>query len=254
MNLYTKLFVVFITICLVSSCREKPVELKTITGDRIAITDSLPTVDSLEQFILPYRNRVNQVLDSTLAYAPYPITKSDGKWNTTAGNLMADIVLEQATPIFKMRTGQMVDFVLLNHGGIRSIISEGPVTARTAYEVMPFENQIAVTKLKGPALRQLVSFLIRSGRAHPIAGIQITLDKNSSLKSVTIQGKPFEENRSYYVATSDYLLKGGDDMGFFKENDTVIMLDYKIRNAMIDYFQKVDTLKPEVDNRFRQLN
>ncbi len=254
MNLYIKLFVVFVTICLITSCREKPVELKAITGERVAITDSLALVDSLEQFILPYRNRVNQVLDSTLAFAPYPITKSDGKWNTTAGNLMADIVLEQANPIFKKRTGKTVDFVLLNHGGIRSIISEGPVTARTAYEIMPFENQIAVTEMKGSAVRQLVSFLIRSGRAHPISGMQITLDKNKSLQSVSIQGKPFNENRSYFIATSDYLVKGGDEMGFFRENDTVIILDYKVRNAMIDYFKKVDTLKPVVDNRFTQLN
>ncbi|MDX1314475.1 MAG: 5'-nucleotidase [Eudoraea sp.] len=239
---------------MITSCREKPVELRSITGERIPITDSLPGVDSLEQFILPYRNRVNQVLDSTLAYAPYPITKSDGQWNTTAGNLMADIVMEQASPIFAKRTGKSVDFVLLNHGGIRSIISEGPVTARTAYEVMPFENQIAVTKMKGPAVRSLFGFLIRSGRAHPIAGMEITLDKNKSLQSVTIQGKPFDENRSYYVATSDYLVKGGDDMGFFRENDTIITLDYKIRNAMIDYFKKVDTLKPVVDKRFRQLD
>ena len=256
MNLYTKLFVVFVTICLISGCREKPVALKAITGERIAISDSLPDpeVDSLEQFILPYRNRVNQVLDSTLAYAPYPITKSDGKWNTTAGNLMADIVLEQANPIFKKRTGKSLDFVLLNHGGIRSIISKGPVTARTAYQIMPFENQIAITKMKGSAVRELVAFLIRSGRAHPIAGMQITMDQNKSLRSVTIQGKPFDENRTYFVATSDYLVKGGDRMGFFRENDTVYFLDYKIRNAMIDYFKKVDTLNPVVDNRFRQLN
>lgn len=254
MNLYTKLFVVFITICLFSGCREKPVQLKSISGKRIAITDSLISVDSLEKFIKPYRDRVNQVLDSTLAFAPYAITKSDGEWNTTAGNLMADIVLEQAGPIFKKRTGKTVDFVLLNHGGIRSIISEGPVTARTAYEVMPFENQIAVTKMSGRAVRELVGFLIRSGRAHPIAGIQITMDNDKSLRSVKIHGKPFDENRSYYVATSDYLVKGGDDMGFFRENDTIINLDYKIRNAMIDYFKKVDTLKPVVDNRFRQIN
>ncbi|MCX2719375.1 5'-nucleotidase C-terminal domain-containing protein [Lentiprolixibacter aurantiacus] len=253
MNLYSKLFVVFITICLLSGCREKPVALWSISGQRIPITDSLPAIDSLEEFILPYRNRVNQVLDSTLAYAPYAITKSDGQWNTTAGNLMADIVLEQAGPIFKMRTGKDLDLVLLNHGGIRSIISQGPVTARTAYEVMPFENQIAVTEMKGPAVRQLISFLIRSGRPHPVAGMQITLDKNKTLQSVTIQGRPFNENRSYFVGTSDYLVKGGDDMGFFRENDTVITLDYKIRNAMIDYFKKVDTLMPVIDNRFRQL-
>jgi len=254
MNLYSKLFVVFVTICLFSGCLEKQSKLRSISGERIAITDSLQAVDSLEQFILPYRNRVNQVLDSTLAYAPYPITKSDGKWNTTAGNLMADIVYEQANPIFQKRTGKEIDFVILNHGGIRSVISAGAVTARNAYEMMPFENLIAVTELDGQSVRALVRFLIRSGRPHPISGMEIELGPDNSLRSVHIQGRPFNENRKYYVATSDYLVKGGDDMGFFRDADATILLDYKIRNAMIDYFKKVDTLKPVVDNRFRQAN
>ncbi len=254
MSLKFKHFVIIITICLVYSCRQGPPNLSSIEGKRIPITDSLITVDSLEQFIRPYRNRVNQVLDSALAYAPYPITKSDGKWNSSAGNLMADIVLEQADPVFKSRTGRSIDFVLLNHGGIRSGISTGVVTARTAYEVMPFENHIVVTKMDGTAVRAMVGFLIRSERAHPIAGMEIALGQNKELQSVSIQGKPFNENRDYYVASSDYLVKGGDDMGFFTGQDTVITLDYKIRNAMIDYFQKVDTLKPKVDNRFTQMN
>ncbi len=254
MNIKIQHFVVLVTILAVLSCRQDPPVLKAITGQQLAITDSLLPVDSLEYFIVPYRNRVNQVLDSVLAYAPSPITKTDGKWNTTAGNLMADIVLEQANPIFEQRTGRSIDFVLLNHGGIRSIISQGPVTARTAYEVMPFENLIAVARLKGPAVRALVSFLIQSGRPHPIAGMEIVLGREQTLQSVTIQGKPFDENGEYYVATSDYLVKGGDDMGFFREGDSIISLDYKIRNAMIDYFKKVDTLQPAVDGRFIQLN
>ena len=41
-------------------------------------------------------------------------------------------------------------------------------------------------------------------------------------------------------------------MRFFKTNDTVYSLDYKIRNAMIDYFSKVDTIRTVIDNRFIQ--
>src|SRR5690606_2325697 len=99
-----------------------------------------------------------------------------------------------------------------------------------------------------------VNFLIRSKLAHPIAGIQIVMDKNWELKEVNIQGRPFDENRTYYVATSDYLVTGGDRMDFFKDNISVTNSDYKIRNAMIDYFKKVDTLHAKVDDRFIQLN
>ena len=250
MSLKIQQIVIFITIIVFTACRDHPLALSEIRGSQLPITDTLPQADSLESFIAPYRKRVDEILDSTLSYAPYTISKTDGQYNTTAGNLMADIVLQEANPIFKARKGKDIDFVLLNHGGIRSVISPGPVSARTAYQVMPFDNSIVVAELRGKAVRELVSFLVQTRRPHPISGIQIVLGKNNSLQQVNIQGIPFDENRTYYVATSSYLTQGGDDMVFFRDAENFTETDYYIRNAMIDYFKKTDTLKPRVDDRF----
>lgn len=246
--------VIFVTISAFVSCGDSPLALSEIRGSQIPINDSMPPVDSLEAFVAPYRQRVNQVLDSTLAYAPFTISKTDGIYNTTAGNLMADIVLEEANPIFRARTGREIDFVLLNHGGIRSVISPGPVSARTAYHIMPFDNTIVVAEMSGSAVRNLVAFLIQAKKPHPIAGIQIILGKDNRLEEVNIRGIPFDENRNYFVATSSYLTQGGDDMVFFRDAWSFTETDYYIRNALIDYFQKVDTLKPAVDDRFMKKN
>jgi len=162
MLLKIKQIVIFITIFTLSCCKEYPVRISEELGRQLPITDSLKGVDSLEAFIAPYRKRLDEVLDSTLAYAPYIISKTDGTYNTTAGNLLADIVFQEANPIFRMRTGKSIDFVLLNHGGIRSIISPGPVSARTAYQVMPFDNSIVVAELNGKTVRDLVAFLIQA--------------------------------------------------------------------------------------------
>ncbi|MGB5818226.1 MAG: 5'-nucleotidase [Saonia sp.] len=254
MVLKIKHFVIFITIIGGASCKQESAVLKEITGKQLTIDSAIVAADSIDTFVTPYRDRVNEVLDSTLAYAPMTISKEDGEYNTSAGNLMADIVLEMAKPIFKARTKKDIDFAVLNHGGIRSIISAGNVTARTAYEVMPFENTIVVVALDGRSVRELISFLINSDRPHPIAGMQIQLDKNDSLQSVNIQEEPFNENRIYYVATSNYLVSGGDNMGFFKHGTNVTETEYKIRNAIIDYFKKMDTILPIVDDRFIKLD
>jgi 2',3'-cyclic-nucleotide 2'-phosphodiesterase (5'-nucleotidase family) len=250
MDLKIQHFVIFITMVLFSACKEKPLTISEIEGKQLRIDSTLSPLDSFEVYIRPYRKRVEEVLDSTLTYAPKMITKEDGRYNTSAGNLLADIILSEANPVFKARTGNEIDFALMNHGGIRSIISKGKISARTAYEVMPFENSIAVVELSGTSITKLVEFLITSGRAHPIAGIQIILTQSGKLESVKIQGKQLDTNRKYYVATSDYLVSGGDNMVFFKDALTVTNINYLIRNAMIDYFKKVDTLKAAVDNRF----
>ena len=246
-------FVIFLTLMELASCGNPPEQLTKLAGKQIAIDSSYTLVDSIQNFITPYHDRVEQILDSTLAYAPYVISKTDGTLNSTAGNLMADIVLSETDPIFEQRTGQHIDLVLLNYGGIRSVISKGNVTARTAYEVMPFENTVVVVELNGESILKMVNYLIKSKRAHPVAGIQITLNKDQSINSISIGGNQLDLNRSYYVATSDYLVTGGDNMTFFSEALTKTETDYKIRNAMIDYFSKVDTLAPQVDLRYYQL-
>ena len=254
MVLKIKLFVIFITIFLFSCCKQDERILSRIEGKQLKISNTIDGSYTIDDFIAPYRNRIKEILDSTLAYSPRLITKYIGKYNTNAGNLMADIVFRQTNPIFKKLTGHTIDFVLLNHGGIRSVISKGNITARTAYKIMPFENSILVVKLDSNSLRDLVSFLIKSGRAHPISGIQIILNSNGDLKTFLVQGKPFDESKTYYIATSDYLINGGSNMNFFKNNLGTTDIDYKIRNAMIDYFKNVDTVSPVIDNRFIRLN
>jgi 2',3'-cyclic-nucleotide 2'-phosphodiesterase (5'-nucleotidase family) len=229
------------------------VHLNKIEGQQINISDSLETDQAIEDFIKPFREHVDKDLDSTLAYAVDTYSKTDGEYNTAIGNMMADAVYERSNPVFKSRTGEDIDFVLLNHGGIRAIISKGNVTTRTAYEVMPFDNSAVVVKLKGAQIKELIDYLAKSKRAHPISKLNIVLDADGNFKSAEINGDALDFSKTYNVATNDYLYNGGDHMDFFKTNDSVYILDYKIRNVLIDYFKTIDTLNPVIDNRFIQL-
>lgn len=244
-----KHFVIIITILLLA-CGEKAQNPSEVQAAQLAVTKNLAGKDSLEKFITPYRNRINNVLDSTLAYVTNDLVKDDGARNTSAGNFLADVVLEQANPIFRTRTKKDIDFVVLNHGGIRAIVSKGNVNARTAYQIMPFENSIVVVEMEGASVKDLLSFLAKSGRAHPVANTKLAVDNQNTYLKTEINGRPFDENRTYFVATNDYLVQGGDDMGFFKNRTSVTNLDYLVRNAIIDYFKKVDTITTTVDDRF----
>jgi 2',3'-cyclic-nucleotide 2'-phosphodiesterase (5'-nucleotidase family) len=238
---------------LIFSCNEES-HLTKIEGKRIDINDSIASDQTIEDFIKPYRLRINKNLDSVTSYAPETYSKSDGKFNTAIGNLMADAVYSESNPVFNKRTGKNIDFVLLNHGGIRSIISKGNITARTAYEVMPFENSVVVAALKGKQINKMITYLSKAKRAHPVSKqLQLTLNKDFEVVTATVNNQPIDEAQTYYIATNDYLYNGGDKMTFFQPNDSLYVLDYKIRNVLIDYFKKKDTLSPKRDNRFIQL-
>jgi hypothetical protein len=56
------------------------------------------------------------------------------------------------------------------------------------------------------------------------------------------------------VLTSDYLVKGGDNMNFFKKSDSIFTLELKIRDILIDFFSNKDSLDIKSDNRFIYTN
>ncbi len=235
-----------------SACKNT-LHTTSIKGDIIPMDKTIAADPEIEAYIKPYALHLNQTLDSVIVYNPNNLSKKDGKLNTALGNLMADLVMEQAIPIFKSRTGNIIDIVLLNQGGIRSGIAKGAVTSRTGFELMPFENEIVVVELSGKKIQELLTYLEIAKTAHPISGMQLTLDSNYKLKNALIDGKELDLGRSYFVATSDYLQQGGDNMNFFKDPLHIYNIDYKLRNAIIDHFIKVDTLRTSIDNRFIQI-
>jgi len=238
-----KHFVLIITFSLLLFGCKTSYEIVKIEGKQIGVSDPTAEQPELENFIKPYREHINKDLDSVLAFCPETLDKSKGEWQTNIGNFMADVCLSGSNNIFSKRYNKSIDLCLLNHGGIRSIIPKGNVTARTAFEVMPFENNMVVIALKGSQINELVAHIIKEKKPHPLSGMKLILDRNLLVKSIMIQDKELDLNAIYYVATSDYLANGGDNMQFFLTNEGVFDLDYKIRNILIDYFKEVNTVE-----------
>ena len=225
-----KLFVIFLTFLFIASCSQKNYQLTKIEGKRISITDKESQNQEIEKFVKPYREHINKDLDNILAYCPETLDKSEGKWQTTIGNLMADVTLQRGNLVFKAREKKDINICILNSGGIRSILPKGNVTTRTAFEIMPFENSLVVIALKGEQIFELVDYFIVTQKPHPLSGITFTISKDKTPKNI------------YYVATNDYLSNGGDNMNFFNKAIQKYDLDYKLRNVLIDYFKEVDTI------------
>ena len=256
-NGVVKHFVLLLTFTTVISCAEKKYAVTKIEGKEIGITDKNSEVvgssaseqaKKIENFIKPYRDRIDADLNTVLGNAPETLDKS-GEWQTPMGNFLADITFEKSDKVFQLREKKAIDICLLNHGGIRSIIPKGNITARTAYEVMPFENSAIVIGLKGEQILEIVNYIISEKKPHPLKGMTFTIDKNNQPKNILVNEKALDENKVYYVVTSDYLSNGGDNMIFFKKGVEKYDLDYKLRNIIIDYFKENKTITANKDIR-----
>ena len=244
-----KHFVLLLTFLIIVSCGQQKYTVSRIDGKKIAIGKEYSDSPEIENYIKPFRDYIDKDLSTVLAYNPENLDKTKGEWQTNIGCFIADIVLDKCNPIFASREAKSIDICLLNHGGIRSIIPKGNVTARNAYEVMPFENSTSVIALKSDQILELINYIITEKKPHPISGLKFTISKENKPKNILIQGKNLDTTKVYYVVTNDYLANGGDNMTFFKKGIQRYDLDYKLRNIIIDYFKDVDTLKINSDIR-----
>jgi 2',3'-cyclic-nucleotide 2'-phosphodiesterase (5'-nucleotidase family) len=251
-NRFLKLFVIFLTVFSIFSCSHKNYNLTKIEGKQLPVTESISQTPQIETFIKPYRDHINKDLDNVLAYCPETLDKSTGKWQTTIGNLLADVCLERGNKVFNTREKKNIDLCFLNHGGIRAILPKGNITTRSAFEIMPFENNLVVLALKGEQILEMTSYIIKEKKPHPLSGMTFTIAKDNTAKNILVQGKPLDVNKIYYVATNDYLANGGDSMTFFAKNIQKYDLNYKLRNVLIDYFKEVDTIPVPRDVRITE--
>ena len=194
-----------------------------------------------------YRDSINYKLDNVIGYSDNLYTKTDFNninFNSSLGNLVADIIFIQSDSVFKKQENKQIDFVLQNHGGIRSSLLEGDIKLTDIYKILPFENEIVILELPGETVKEMISFLNQEKNPHPFSGMSIKKNKN------LIQNRIIDSNKKYYLATNDYLLNGGDNMFFLSKNTKVYRLGYSLRDAFIDYTKTNVKLTSKIDDRF----
>lgn len=235
---------------LLTACSSKKIVNTEIKTHYIEVDQTVAKNQEIDNFLVPYRQHIDEDLSKVLAYNLQDLDRTSAKWQNPMTNFYADAILEIGNPVFEKRTGKTIDLCLLNYGGIRSTIAKGTITTRNAYDIMPFENSAIVLGIDGATVYEMATYFMENKTAHPLSGIEIFADKNTfSVKDIKIKGQSINKNKIYYVITNDYLAKGGDRMDFFLKAKKSYVLDYKLRNMFIAYFTKIGTLKPSTQPR-----
>lgn len=208
------------------------------------INENLTEDQQINQIIQPYKEKLDGEMNRVISYTPIDLPKNG--FNSPLANLNCDMIWEETNLIYDKKYNQKVDMCLLNSGGIRRTFTKGNLTVKNVYELMPFENQALVITLSGEKVLEMVKYLSDSDKGHPISGIKFVPNDENSIE---INGQKFDKNKTYTVVTNDYLQKGGDQMYFFGNPVKMEMLDVKLRDLMLQYFEKHDTIKVNLDKR-----
>ncbi|HZJ87488.1 MAG TPA: 5'-nucleotidase C-terminal domain-containing protein, partial [Erysipelothrix sp.] len=159
---------------------------------------------------------------------------------TALGNLIADSVMAYGKGF-----SQVPDVAVINGGGIREDLKEGPVTIGDVFAILPFNNMYSSIKVTGQQLVDMFEFsygaaftkdegahdpfvdgtyrLAPSGGFLHVAGAIVVLnplnDAGKRVKALYIEDKsrmeesyrPVVLDETYILATNDFLAAGGDD-------------------------------------------
>ena len=231
-----KKYYIYIVTLLIVACSPS-YNLQSIDDEVIAI--EAPIDSTILNIILPYQNSIEAQMNEVLCISKMEMRK--GKPESLLGNFVTDLCLEQFS--------ESADVCIMNTGGLRSTIPKGKITRGEIYKLMPFENELVVLELNKSDFEGMLEYILSRG-GEPFSGMKFNSSKESRELKVFSLGENFNLNKEdkVRVLTSDYLANGGDKMWFFKYKEQ-IKVGIKLRDAIIDYCSKSDTISSKLDNR-----
>ncbi len=142
------------------------------------------------------------------------------------------------------------DMVLTNGGGIRASIPAGNITVNDLVTVFPYGNVVVVKELTGAEIKEALELGVseypnQKGAFPHTAGLTFTLNAyeevGNRISNLTIGGEAIDMNKTYSVATNDFVANGGD--GYTMFNLHPIVAEYNtLMDTLMDYIREMGTV------------
>lgn len=227
-----------------------------ITSLRGTLEDIKPTGpyrDDVAAIVSVYEGSLDKAMQQVIGNTKVDLEGSHVRSReTNLGNFITDA----------MRKDANTEVAFINGGAIRTGISAGPITVRDIYTVLPFTGYTVVMELRGDELRRALEHALAAGEEGSggflqVSGMKFTYDPaaaaGSRIKAIAVNGSPLEKARKYSIATSDFLVAGGDGYSFFKaiRQKRVQGQGKEIRTLVIEYIKTQGDICPRAEGRIK---
>lgn len=206
----------------------------------IPVTDRFdPSVfdKRISAFLEPYKHRVDSVNRRVIAYSGMDMTPMP---NSAYANFAGDFGLWYARHIsdsINAAGGNMpqVDFAVMNVGGIRQDMPKGPITEGQVLSTFPFSNRVVIMEETGADIISALQAPAPKGGEAVSTNVYVVLDSASQIKHMYIDGREVEPDKTYIMASIDYVAAGNDNMTAFANGRELWRDDKEMSAAMMRY-------------------
>ena len=162
-----------------------------------------------------------------------------------------------------MRAATGAEIALMNGGGVRGnrlYPAETTLTRRDILTELPFGNTLVTVALTGAQIRRLLEGTLSdwgrpAGRFPQVSGLVLTVDPaapvGSRIVAMTVDGVKMEPDRTYTVASNDFLYDGGNGYGELARGRTLVgRTDGQlVANAVMTYIEAHAPLSAPAEGR-----
>lgn len=199
------------------------------------------------EMLEPFRTPVDSVMNLKVGMATAKFDRRPALMNW-----MADFVFRKGEQIAR----EPVDMSIVNIGGIRSPFDKGPITKGEIMQAFPFDNYVVVLEIDGRNLAATLDSLAAHGGNGVSFNVRATIDpQQRRCASATINGRPIDADRTYRVATINYLAAGNDGMEPLANGKVVAASRDYLYDDMIHAFEsgflKGRKQKPDLTERMK---
>lgn len=199
-----------------------------------------------EAIIKPYREKVEKMRNEVIGESPYEF----GRKSPEMLNLLSDFVMMRGEEI----CGKPVDLSIMNKGGIRTDLAKGKITKGEIIDIAPFDNSVVVLEIKGKDLLDNFKVMASQDGNGVSKNVRVLYDPNTrEINSAEINGTPVDPDKTYRLATIDYLAAGNDYMSPLTRGVELAKSKEVLYTTLIDYISqgKLNALldNPDKTNR-----
>ncbi|MFA5827793.1 MAG: bifunctional UDP-sugar hydrolase/5'-nucleotidase [Candidatus Shapirobacteria bacterium] len=173
----------------------------------VDITSDIASPDhKLLEFIESFKNEVDSKYSAIITKFSQKLVHPERTIETPLGNLIADIFAQNA----------QCDVMFCGSGAVRSKELGPIVTLSDIISCFPYNDSITRYTIQGSKLKRIFSHTMRienrdgEGECYQVSrGIQATYDDgNKKLASLTYNGIPVDDHKTYTIAMSSYTFNG----------------------------------------------
>lgn len=200
-----------------------------------------------------YRDSISKEMDKVINHCS--IAMEVGCPEGLLGNFISDLAILYIRKNFPENEFNP-DFCILNNGGFRSTLNEGPITIGDIFQIMPFDNHLLILEIKGKEMNDLIKYIkdksttnISRKSGVPLSGIRIKIS-GDKVSRCMVSNKMYDPLKTYRILTTNYLASGGDDMVFLKNCKTLFNTKLLLRDVIIRYIEELGKNNIKINAQF----